>query len=180
MAAWKLSQEAWDEVDRFRFTTRDVREFRNALIVLMSAAGDSRSAIASDLGCSEATVNNVRRWYRAEGLEGLQRESPPGRESRANSEYLDLLRKVLQTSPVDLGYGFSVWSTARLSEHLRLVTGISFSVCQLRRIIKQQGFTVQRPKHTMKGKRDEAAYEQARQELNVLKKSRSDPMLVKS
>lgn len=179
MAAGKLSQEAWDEIDRFRFATRDVREFRNALIILMSDAGDSRKAIAQDLGCSEATVNNVRRWYREEGLEGLQRQSPPGRESRATPEYRQLLQQVLSTSPLDLGYGFSVWSAARLGEHLKQVTGVSLSVFQLRRIMKQEGFTVQRPKHTMKGKRDEAAYDKARQELDVLKKSHSGPMLVR-
>lgn len=173
MAAWKLTADEWDEVDAFRFTTRDAREFRNGLIVLMSAAGDSKAAIATHLGCSEATVHLVRQRYRKFGVEGLRRESPPGRGSRADAEYRESLRTVVATPPQDLGYGFSVWSAQRLGEHLKKVTGVSFSVCHLRRILKQEGCTFQRPKHTMKGKRNEAAYEQARQELLGLKKSRS-------
>lgn len=43
---------------------------------------------------------------------------------------------------------------------------------QLRRILHQEGFSFQRPKHTMKGKRDEAAYEKARRQLKCLKKGR--------
>jgi hypothetical protein len=53
---------------------------------------------------------------------------------------------------------------------LKRQTGITFSDDQLERLLHQEGFSVQRPKHTLKGKRDEAAYEQARQELQDLKK----------
>jgi transposase len=59
---------------------------------------------------------------------------------------------------------------ARLGQHLKHQTGISFSEDQLGRLLHQEGFSVQRPKHTLKGKRDEAAYEQARQELQDMKK----------
>jgi len=80
------------------------------------------------------------------------------------------------TPPQTLGYGFSVWSVARLNEHLKRQTKISFSEDQLRRLLRQEGFSYQRPKHTMKGKRDEAAFVQAQQELKTLKKKRSATM----
>jgi len=41
----------------------------------------------------------------------------------------------------------------------------------------QEGFSVQRPKHTMKGKRNEAAYERAAARLRTLKKRPSATML---
>jgi transposase len=69
-----------------------------------------------------------------------------------------------------LGYGFSVWSVARLEAHLRKQTGIGFSEDQLRRLLHAEGFSFQRPKHTMKGKRDEVAFERAQAELETLKK----------
>jgi hypothetical protein len=72
---------------------------------------------------------------------------------------------------LELGYGFSVWSLARLNAHLKRHTGIGFSEDQLGRIVHQQKFSFQRPKHTMKGKRDEAAYERAAIKLRTLKKS---------
>jgi len=79
-----------------------------------------------------------------------------------------------------LGYGFSVWSLARLNAHLKKLTGISFSEDQLGRIVHAEGFSFQRPKHTMKGKRDEAAYERATAKLKTLKKKRSATTLKKS
>jgi hypothetical protein len=43
MAAWKLTSDEWEAVDRFRFKTRDASEFRNGLIILKSAAGESKA-----------------------------------------------------------------------------------------------------------------------------------------
>jgi transposase len=59
---------------------------------------------------------------------------------------------------------------ARLGHHLKRQTKITFSDDQLERLLHQEGFSVQRPKHTLKGKRDEGAYGHARQELQDLKK----------
>jgi hypothetical protein len=39
------------------------------------------------------------------------------------------------------------------------------------RLLHGHGFSVHRPKHTLKGKRDEAAYQKAKEELIVLKKT---------
>jgi transposase len=180
MAAWKLASREWDAVDAFRFSTRDAREFRNALIILMSAAGESKANIAADLRCSVGTVDVMRKRYRQSGVEGLRRHSPPGRASRADEKFLNTLRMVLDTPPHDLGYGFSVWSAERLVQHLKNVTGIEFSSSHLRRLLKAEGFSFQRPKHTMKGKRDEAAYRHARRELEVLKKKPCGRMLARS
>ena len=125
------------------------------------------------LGCSPATVDNVRQRYRQRGLVGLRRGTPPGRRSRATAAYRTALRQALQTPPAQWGYGFSVWSVARVGQHLKKTTGVGFSEDHLRRLVHAEGFSFQRPKHTLKGKRDEVAYEYARQELQGLKKKPS-------
>jgi len=172
MARWKLTDKAWDLLDALRFSTTDAAVFRNATIILMSAVGRSKPSIAHDLGCSIGTVDIARQRYRASGVEGLRPRKATGRVSRATPEYRKALRRVVQTLPQELGYGFSVWSVARMNEHLKRETGISFSEDQLRRILREEKFSYQRPKHTMKGKRDEAAYDQARRKLKRLKKGR--------
>jgi transposase len=172
MAGWKLTDKQWEALDDLRFSTADKALFRNATIILMSAAGRSKPSIAHDLGCSVGTVDIVRRQYREQGLAGLAKAKPPGRTSRATPEYRAALRKAVETPPQSLGYGFSVWSLARLNAHLARQTKISFSEDQLGRILHAEGFSVQRPKHTMKGKRDEAAYDQARRHLKRMKKGR--------
>jgi transposase len=176
MAAWQLSDEEWDALDELRFSTGDADVFRNATVILMSGVGRSKFDIAEDLGCSPATVDNVRKRYRQRGLEGLHRRKPPGRRSRATPQYRAALRVAVKTPPQTLGYGFSVWSANRLAKHLEKTTGVSLSDDRLRTILAEEGFSFQRPKHTMKGKRDEVAYERAREELKTLKKKRSARM----
>ena len=95
----------------------------------------------------------------------MRRRKSPGRSSRATVEYRAALRRTVQTPPQQLGYGFSSWSVARLGQHLKRQTGLAFSEDQLGRLLHQEGFSFQYPKHTLKGRRDEGAYAQARQEL---------------
>lgn len=180
MAAWKLSDDEWGALDEVRFSTNDADVFRNATVILMTGVGRSKFDIAEDLGCSPATVDNVRKRYRQHGLGGLQRRKPPGRVSRATPAYRAALREAVQTPPQSLGYGFSVWSANRLAKHLEKTTRIALSDDRVRKILAEEEFSFQRPKHTMKGKRDEAAYERARGELKTLKKKRSARTRVKS
>ena len=168
----KLRDEQWEELDHLRFSTTSADVFRNCLIILLSHSKDTIASIAKRLGCSTDTVVRVRRLYRKGGVEALRPVKPPGRPGKATPEFLRRMKQAVQSNPLTLGYGFSTWSVVRLAAHLAKVTGIRFSDDQLRRLLHRQGFSVQRPKHTMKGKRDEAAYHKAKGELMALKKKR--------
>ena len=154
--------------------------FRNATLILMSGVGRSKSSIAKELGCCPATVDNVRKRYREQGLAGLVPRKSTGRRSRATPEYRAALRRTVQTPPPTLGYGFSVGSVARLGAHLQKETGIRFGEDRLRAILREEGFLVQRPKHTMKGKRDEAKYQTATRQLKRLTTGRSRKLALTS
>jgi len=179
MVTCKLTDKQSDAWDALRFSTRDAKVFRNATIILLSAGGNSKPLIAQELGCSLATVDTVRRHYREQGIDGLVPRTSPGRPSRATPQYRAALREAVQTPPQSLGYGFSVWSLARLAQHLKRKTDVLLSEDQWGRVPRREGFFYQRPKHTMKGKRDEAAYERARRQLKRLKKKRLNPMPTK-
>ena len=125
-------------------------------------------------------MDNVRKRYRERGLAGLKRRKPPGPKSRATAEYRAALRQAVQTPPQTLGFGFSVWSAARLAAYLQRQTGVALTADRVRRILHEEGFSFQRPKHTMKGKRNEAAYEKARRQLKRMKKGRLRVIAVQS
>jgi transposase len=167
----RLTEKQRDELDRLRFRTPSACVFRNCLIVLMSDAGETIPAIAKRMGTATATVVRVRRLYRQGGIEALHPVKPPGRPCQATPAFIAQMKEAVRTNPRDLGYGFSTWSSARLAAHLAKVTGVRYSDDQLRRLLHQHGFSVHRPKHTLKGKRDEAAYEKAKKQLAVLKKT---------
>jgi transposase len=176
----RLTHEELNQVDLLRFKTTSADVFRNCLIIVMSHFGDTIAQIAQRLGCGTETVVRIRREYRQRGLDALKPNKSPGRPSRASLGFIEAMKEAVLTSPQDLGYGFSTWSTKRLAAHLKKVTRISFSEDQLRRLLHRHGYSVQRPKHTMKGKRDEVAYQQASRKLDRLKKKQLAPMPRKS
>jgi transposase len=167
----KLTETQWDELDRLRFTAPSAKVFRNCLIILKSDLGETIASIASQLGCGTDTVIRVRRQYRQGGAKALHPQKPTGRKSRATPDFVAEMRQAVRTNPLTLGYGFSTWSAARLAEHLARKTRIRFSEDQMVRLLHRHGFSVHRPKHTLKGRRDEAAYQKAKAELAVLKKT---------
>jgi len=166
----KLTEQQWDELDRVRLMTDSADVFRNCLIILMSDSRDTIATIAQRLGCGTDTVVRIRRLYRKGGVKALLPIKPPGRPSRATLAFIEKMKQAVQTNPLTLGYGFSTWSAARLAQHLKKITGIGFSDDQLRRLLHQEGFSIHRPKHTLKGKRDEQAYIKAKKGLVRLKK----------
>jgi transposase len=168
----KLTDEQWNELDRVRFTTKSADVFRNCLVILKSHSHDTIASIAEELGCSPDTVVRVRRTYRKGGVAALEPVKPPGRSTRATPEFLAQMRRAALANPTTLGYGFTTWSIARLAAHLHKVTAIGFGEDQLGRLLRRERFSFQRPKHTLKGKRDEAAYEIAKAELIAMKKKR--------
>jgi transposase len=167
---FRLTNRQWDSVDELRNSTACADVFRNCSIILLSDGGHTITSIADLLGCSPETVKRIRRLYRQGGIDSLTPISPPGRPSKATPTFREVLGQAVQTNPQTLGYGFATWSTARLAAHLAKVTGIGLSAHQVRRLLHAEGFSVHRPKHTMKGKRDEAAYKKAKAQLRRLKK----------
>jgi putative transposase len=170
MAHFMISDTERESLERLRSDNKHAVVFRNVTIILQSAEGRSKAELSCALGCSVSTIDRARREYRRIGLAGLLPVKPPGRPSRATPEFRAALAEAVQTSPQALGYGFSTWSVPRLAAHLKKITKIGFSDDQLRRILHQEKFSVQRPKHTMKGKRNEAEFERAKGELELLKR----------
>jgi transposase len=162
-------------LERLRSETGRADVLRNVLIVLLSAQGRSKAALSRDLGCSTATIDRARRRYRERGVDGLLPIKPPGRPSRATPAFRAAMAQAVQTPPQAFGYGFSTWSVSRLAAHLKKSTKVGFSDDQLRRLLHPEGFSVQRPKHTLKGKRDEAEFARAKRELEALKEGLSSP-----
>jgi transposase len=175
MARLALDRPQRDALERLRAETKDARVYRNATIILGTADRLTKQALAASLGCSAATIDRIRRRYRATGPDGLVPTRPPGRPSRATPGYRAELERAIRTPPQDLGYGFSTWSAARLAQHLKRSTGIAPGVDQIRRILHRCRYSIQRPKHTMRGKRDEAEFERAKAELEELERAALRP-----
>ena len=73
---------------------------RRTQMILLSADGETNSAIARRFGVSVPTVAHWRRRYQAHGQAGLYGEQRPGRPRTHDDERVaGLLNKVLQSRP---------------------------------------------------------------------------------
>ena len=148
---------------------------RRAVCLLLSVAGASGQAICQATGLSVDAIADIRRRWQQRGMASLQDKPGRGRKPKASPAYRQDLRAALRKGPLAFRYAFSVWSIARLNVHLHNKTGISFSDEWLRTLVKDEGFVYRRPKHTLKGKRDERAFRKGRRALDRLKKGLCSP-----
>lgn len=169
----RLTVQQIDELDTIRFKAKAAAVYRNATVILMSDAGRSKGSIAEALGCGTATVERVRRLYRTLGAIGLTPIKPPGRPSRLSKALREPVLQAIAADPRSLGYGFTTWTIPRLAQHLDKRCGLRAGVSTVRRVLAHEQFSLQRPKHTLKGKRDEQAHDAAQVSLKTLKKKRS-------
>lgn len=160
-------------LEKRRGTHPDPRVRRRAAIVLMSDDACLVSEICRALGVTRATVANTRRRWLAGGLESLADRTRPGRPPVADGEYLAALLGAVNTSPSDFGYAFGLWTTGRLAEHLRRTRGRRLSPDRVGQHLRAMGYVWARPKHTLRGRRDEVAHDHAHHELVRLKKGRN-------
>lgn len=70
----------------------------------------------------------------------LKDKREQGNYRKVTVAYVELLMKVIETSPLDFGYEFGRWSTNRLATYLAQETGIQLSGEQVRRILKQKKY----------------------------------------
>jgi transposase len=141
---------------------------------LLTSEGASCSEICSATGFSPDAITDIRRRWSIRGMRSLKDSPHPGRPRRVTAAYLRELRRALRRSPLAFGYGFTVWSIARLAAHLAKRTGIRICRDWLRRLVHQNGYRCNRPRHTLRQKRalhgSGAAYQRAKRQLKTLKK----------
>ena len=146
------------------------RIVRRAMCLLLSAAGESATAIARVTGLSPDAVTDVRRRWRSRRLRSLDDRPRPGRPPTATNAYRRALRRALRSGPRPFGYVFTTWSVARLGAHLREATGVRVGPVRLRQLIREAGFVIGRPAHTLRNKRDPREYGRAGRRLDRLKR----------
>lgn len=153
----------------------EARAMRRATVVLMSEAGASVLMIRQATGFKERGITMIRKRFMRRGISGLFDRPRRGGPCKGDARFRSLLFQTVQQSPLKFGYGFTMWSAARLAAHMQKETGIEYSPGQLRRILKRRGFIYGRPKHTLKGKRNESKYRKGKKRVSRLKKKPLSP-----
>jgi transposase len=151
---------------------RDARMVRRAQIVRLSARGQTPPQIAELMGFSIPTIHRVIAVFNSEGVASLADKPRPGRPPKAGDEYVRLLKEAVATSPRDMGYPFSSWTTSRLREHLARRCHVILHPDYLARLMAKHGIVYRRPRHIMGHLQDPKEYNEKKELIEFLKKTR--------
>lgn len=167
---YTLTEEQLTELEKAIKHDPRAEVVRRATVVRLFHQGHNAQAIAEMVSASPASVQNWHKRWREGGLENLANQPIPGRKPKANQTYQEVLEQTLATDPHDLGYAFSVWTLARLSQHLERETGISLSVGRLAEWMERWDYVYRQPKHDLSHKQDAQVRQQVETWLDELKK----------
>jgi transposase len=137
----------------------------------MHQQGYRQQAIADALGLTQGAVSQIIARAKAGGVEALYHCKPPGAKPRLTvAEKADLITKLRQGAPAH-GFQGDVWTCERIAELIKKEYGVSYHPDYIGPLLRQLGWSVQRPV-VRASQRDEAAIEHwVASELPRLKKS---------
>ena len=134
LRAWELSQEGWPQ-----------------------------QRIAEALGVSKGAVSQWLSRAMAAGLQALRHRKPPGRQPKLTHQQRLQLLALLTQGPQALGFRGDVWTQPRVAEIIRRHFGVQYHPSQVGRILKQYGWSRQKPLKRA-SQRDEAAIQRWKEE----------------
>jgi transposase len=151
----EISDEQRAEVEE-KLRGRDLLPRTRERLEMVKAAGLGH-ALDEIVRWSGRSPRTVRFWldrFAAVGAAGLADAPRAGRPARADAEYLAALERAVETPPRELGLGFDVWTSPRLSTYLVETIGVRIAPGWLRALLSRRDFVSGRPKHTLKHLQD--------------------------
>src|SRR5215469_13700691 len=135
----------------------DGREGRRQRAWELSQAGWWQKEIAAALGVSRAAVCQWLKCAReGGGVEALRRRPHLGGPSKLTAEQRAQIPGLLARGAPAYGFGGDVWTAKRIAEVIRRTFGVRYHPDQVSRLLRQAGWSVQRPIQRAP-QRDEAA-----------------------
>ena len=117
--------------------SREQRFCYRALCVLLIAEGHPPNQVAEWLGEHTRTLERLSKRFVDNGLNGLIDETSPGRPPKLSSDEWKRLQTELGRPPAYFGLEGKKWQGKLLQDHLAGHYGISFSLRQCQRLLKQ-------------------------------------------
>lgn len=147
-------------------------EYRFSLIVRLSKEGKNQREIASLSQCSQGWVSQVLKRYRLLGPSGLKvKGKAPGNASRLDKAQFESFKAFLLEGALAHGFETDNWSRERMAKLIADKFGVQYHVSHMSKLVRQIGFTLQKPKTKSYRKDEQAVKEWKEAGLPSLKKS---------
>ena len=128
-----------------KLTRTQLEERRREGVRLLRRGKLSQSEIARRLGVTRAAVSKWRRQLAERGPKAWRRGLPPGRPCKLGPEHRRKLRRLLDKGALAAGFDTERWTLRRIQQLIRREFGVSYNPCSLSYLLRQAGFSVQRP-----------------------------------
>lgn len=135
------------------------------------AKGRPQADVARELGVSRQSVS---RWYadwQAKGTRGLAAAGRAGRRPKLDATQLRRVVAELEKGPRAHGYPTELWTLARVGGVIEATTGVSFHPGHVWRVLRQLGWSRQRPARRAVERDDEAIARWVAQDWPRVKKT---------
>ncbi|MFF3878243.1 IS630 family transposase [Streptomyces sp. NPDC001978] len=114
-----VSMEEGRRLQQISRTAKDPVRLRRAIVVLMSAQGQTVKDITSLMQVGEDYVRDVIHAFNERGFDALDPKWSGGRPRAISERVREHIRLIARTSPADWGItGFAAWSLSKLAAHL--------------------------------------------------------------
>nr|WP_232383453.1 hypothetical protein [Actinomadura violacea] len=122
MFVWPLSMEEGRKLHQITRRAKDPVKLRRAIVVLMSAQGQSALSIKTLMRVSDDYVRDVVHAFNEPGGRRARPKMERGRPRRIGEWVRERICLIARTIPAEWGVtGFSTWSLAKLAAHLKKI-----------------------------------------------------------
>jgi transposase len=118
--------------------------------------GKSQADVVRELEVSRQSVSRWHADWAAGGAEALRAAGRAGRLPQLDSSDLRRVERQLQKGPLANGYPTDMWTIQRVGEVIEAVTGVAYHPGHVWRILRQMGWSRQRPARRAIERNDEA------------------------
>ncbi len=145
----RLTPSVKRQLRRMRRKTRDKGLAMRCQIVLLSAKGRTRAAVAEAVGCCISWVYQMLARFREAGVAGLVDRREDNGELKLDERYLGLLHDLVDGSPQDHGYPRPTWTQELLVKVMQQKTGVKVHAGTMSRALKTIRARLGRPRPTV-------------------------------
>lgn len=136
-----------------------VRRWKRVRALLLRADGLTVEAVASTLGCSQASVYAWTAAWRQHGVAGLREGDHGGGQVKVDAVAESMLQRLLATDPQACGHQATGWTVPLLQGELAQV-GYAVGARTVRRALHRLGYRWKRPQYVLG--RPDPAYAETR------------------
>jgi len=124
------------------FQALEQRRLRAARLL---KTGVAQSEVARRLGAHRQSVSRWAHQLEQGGVRALKQAGRAGRRPRLHPEDLRRIEKGLKRGPEALGYETGLWTSWRVAHLIEQECGVKYHPSQAWRILRQMGWSCQRP-----------------------------------